>query len=95
MLLQSTVLLQKKKKMQEVQQELDRKKVEYEQRMRKVHFRNPHSRFTVDAGPHKNTPWYLMPTGAGLHAVPLGPLRVKLDLRTVVINEYMRQTQLL
>lgn len=32
---QSTVLLQKKKKMQEVQQELDRKKIEYEQRMRK------------------------------------------------------------
>eukprot|EP00241_Pyramimonas_parkeae_P012483 CAMPEP_0114264436 /NCGR_PEP_ID=MMETSP0058-20121206/23203_1 /TAXON_ID=36894 /ORGANISM="Pyramimonas parkeae, CCMP726" /LENGTH=298 /DNA_ID=CAMNT_0001381105 /DNA_START=310 /DNA_END=1203 /DNA_ORIENTATION=+ len=32
---QSTVLLQKKKKMKEVQQELDRKKLEYEQRMRK------------------------------------------------------------
>lgn len=32
---QSTLLLQKKKKMQEVQQELDRKKLEYELRMKK------------------------------------------------------------
>ena len=33
---QSTLLLQKKKAMQEVQLELDRKKAEFEQRMRKV-----------------------------------------------------------
>ena len=75
MLLQSTVLLQKKKKMQEVQQELDRKKVEYEQRMRKVHFHNP-TRVSLLTRVHKISPLYQMPTGPGLNAVPLGTLSV-------------------
>ena len=37
-------MLQKKKKMQEVQQELDRKKREYELRMRKARYETTHRR---------------------------------------------------